>query len=291
MIAETICEQQDTISQQQATIGQQQETINKLREIISQLRETIGGQQETISQQQDTISQQQDIINQQQETISQLQENVIDNDSDDGEEDSEEEEDEISPVVDNEDDAEWIPLKGYEKKYEIWNCYPYPIKKIKSGKIIKESINQTSGYVQISLNGKSQQKHKIIAKQFIPNNDPKNKIFVDHIDHERTNYNVRNLRWVTPRENMLNRSSTRGIKYEYVDKISDEATVIEEYGKHHFENYYYHDNVFYFYNGTDYRKLHINENKGKNKFVNLNDTDKNRVQVVLSKFKEIYNLD
>ena len=287
MIAETICEQQDTISQQQSTISQQQETINKLREIISQLRETVCGQQETISQQQDTISQQQDIINQQQETISQLQENVIDNDIDDGEE----EEDEISPVVDNEDDAEWLPLKGYEKDYVIWNCYPYPIKKIENGKIISESINEKYGYVQISLNGQCQQKHKIIAKQFIHNNDPKNKTFVDHINHDRTNYNVSNLRWVTPRENMLNRSSTRGIKYEYVDKISDEAMKIDEYGKHHFENYYFHDNVFYFYTGENYRKLHINENKGKNKFVNLNDTDKKRVQVIISKFKEIYNLD
>ena len=99
MIAETICEQQDTIKQLQ-------DIINKLRETVSELRETVSEykkQNELLQQEVDTLSNRLEIE----------------------EEDSD---DEISPVVDNEDDAEWLPLKGYEEDYVIWDCYPYPIK-------------------------------------------------------------------------------------------------------------------------------------------------------------------
>ena len=40
---------------------------------------------------------------------------------------------------------------------------------------------------------------RIIAETFIPN--PENKPYVDHIDTNRRNNAVNNLRWVTPREN------------------------------------------------------------------------------------------
>ena len=41
--------------------------------------------------------------------------------------------------------------------------------------------------------------HRLVAKSFIPN--PENKPEVDHIDADRTNCNLRNLRWVTRKEN------------------------------------------------------------------------------------------
>lgn len=43
--------------------------------------------------------------------------------------------------------------------------------------------------------------HSLVAS-FIPN--PKNLPFVDHIDRDKTNNNISNLRWVTPRENNNN---------------------------------------------------------------------------------------
>lgn len=202
----------------------------------------------------------------------------------------EEEDDEISPVADNEDNAEWLPVKGYEKDYKIYNCYPYPIKKISNDKIISESINTKSGYVQIALNGQCKQKHIIVAKQFIKNVDPKNKPIVDHIDRNRANYNASNLRWVSQKENMLNRSSTKGKPHDYVDNIPDEAIVIDRYGEHQLENYYYYDDVFYFYNGIKYRKLHINENKRGYKFIIAFDVDEKKTFIYISVFKKIYDL-
>ena len=54
------------------------------------------------------------------------------------------------------------------------------------------------GYIQIS----GGYLHRIVAQLFIPN--PENKPQVDHIDTDRNNNRVDNLRWVTQSENNLN---------------------------------------------------------------------------------------
>ena len=197
--------------------------------------------------------------------------------------------DEVYPEAKNEDDAEWLPLKRFENDYEIFNMYPYQIRKKSNDKLATESVNKTSGYVQINLNSKSYQKHIIVAKQFIPN--PNHLPIVDHKDHDRTNYHVSNLRWVSTSDNNKNKSSNKGIQYEFVDNIPGDAIVVKDYGKHTFTNYYFIDDVFYFYTGMNYKKLHVNENKNGNKIVKMIDNDGKSISVYYSKFKKLYNLD
>jgi hypothetical protein len=50
---------------------------------------------------------------------------------------------------------------------------------------------------------------------------------------------------------MKNRSSSNNIEYTYVDSLSDEAIVVNDYGKHRFEFYYYDPETdeFLYYNG------------------------------------------
>lgn len=66
--------------------------------------------------------------------------------------------------------------------------------------------NITDGYPKIMLYCKAQPKcyyvHVLVAKIFIPN--PDNKPIVDHIDNDKTNCHVSNLRWVNHSENANN---------------------------------------------------------------------------------------
>ena len=97
-----------------------------------------------------------------------------------------------------------------DPSYEIAkDQYPYIIRKKGKSKPIKASCN-TTGYLQIRLGGKMYCLHKVIAEQYLDN--PNNYNEVDHIDHDKSNNRVENLRWCSKSENQRNKSS-------YNDKI------------------------------------------------------------------------
>ena len=90
-------------------------------------------------------------------------------------------------------------VKGYEQ-YEVdTNGIIYS----KTGKPLKYSINH-GGYCIINFYVNHKRigfaVHTIVAKQFLPNNDP-DKTQVNHKDGNTTNNSVDNLEWVTPLEN------------------------------------------------------------------------------------------
>lgn len=100
------------------------------------------------------------------------------------------------------------PVNGYEE-YEVdTNGVVYK----KNGGILRHSINP-NGYciVNFSINGKPKgfSVHKLVAKQFIPNNDT-NKTQINHIDGNKTNNAVTNLEWVTGSENMMHSVNVLG---------------------------------------------------------------------------------
>ena len=179
--------------------------------------------------------------------------------------------------------AEYVPLLGFERDYEIQNTYPFNVKCKRNEKIIADTFNNSNGYIQVKLNGKTYLKHRLIAEKFIPN--PDNLTDVDHVDHNRTNYHLENLRWVTRSDNSRNRSSFRTNDYEYVDEINDDAMVVSRYGKHELENYYFHNDIFYFYNGINYRKLRVLENKTGVKYVYVTPKNHKSIPILYTKFK------
>lgn len=183
--------------------------------------------------------------------------------------------------------VEFVQLNGFPD-YEILTIYPFTIRRKDTHYVVKEYVD-ADGYIRVWLNRKQYRKHRLIALQFLPN--PDNLPDVDHKNKDRTDYHIENLRWVTRSDNCKNKTSTCGVVYEYVDDIPDESIKVNDYGKHQFENYYYYDNIFYFYNGIQYRKLHINEQKNGLKYVNMLDTNNKRVAVCYSKFKKIYGLN
>ena len=93
-------------------------------------------------------------------------------------------------------------IKGFEN-YSVSNLGN--IKNNKTGRILKPTIN-FHGYYQVSLcqdgNTYTKKIHKLVAEYFIPN--LYNKKCVDHIDNNKLDNNVNNLRWATNHENNMN---------------------------------------------------------------------------------------
>ncbi len=90
----------------------------------------------------------------------------------------------------------------------------------KKHKKFLKSYLSNSGYYRTCLsvdNKKSRvSNHRLVAQHYLPN--PDNKSFVDHIDRDRTNNNINNLRWVTSSENSLNRRVTGKIPFRQIYK-------------------------------------------------------------------------
>ena len=67
---------------------------------------------------------------------------------------------------------------------------------------VKPSLG--SGYLLVNVGGirNTVPVHRLVAEAFLPN--PENKPFVDHIDGNKSNNRIENLRWVTQKENVNN---------------------------------------------------------------------------------------
>ena len=159
---------------------------------------------------------------------------------------------------------EWETLK-VDNDYEINTDYPYQIRRKDNGYIISEWEHQKSNYIQIKLNGQYYYKHVVIALQWIENDDPENKVEVEHRNRIRTDYHVENLCWKTRRMNDLNRTGWGDIKFEYVDELPIDVVPIILYKGWEFEGYFMdQDGEVWFDNGEQYRKIRVTkENKVK----------------------------
>ncbi|KAK8884221.1 hypothetical protein M9Y10_043327 [Tritrichomonas musculus] len=141
--------------------------------------------------------------------------------------------------------------------YEILNEYPFTIRRKDNQYEPSETYNK-DGYKIVTLNGKSYLKHRLIAEQFISNDDPEHKTQVDHINHDRTDYHLSNLRWVTPKQNNMNKISYNGVECEYVDDLPIDVVPIILYNGFEFDGYFIdQDGNVWFDNGEQFRKLHV----------------------------------
>lgn len=111
----------------------------------------------------------------------------------------------------------------------ITQCPDYEISNLgrmrnkKTGRIMKQTTN-FQGYKVVTLNKKTFHVHRLLALAFIHN--PLNKLCIDHINNNKIDNNLENLRWATHSENMQNKSlaknnrlGIKGVRKVYNDKF------------------------------------------------------------------------
>ena len=117
---------------------------------------------------------------------------------------------------------DWRPVSGFETLYEV--SEDGNVLSLRNGKILKPSIDKEGYYTHGLHNGKNNQKrlHRILAEAFLPN--PENHPLIDHIDRNRLNSSLSNLRWVSHKGNRDNSEYTRARK----DSSSGHKNVLKQ---------------------------------------------------------------
>lgn len=109
----------------------------------------------------------------------------------------------------------WKTVIGFN--YEVSN--KGFVRNLKNKYVLKPQI-QKAGYAYVFLcspNGtKCKSIHRLVAEAFIPN--IKNKEYINHIDGNKTNNDVKNLEWVTASENMYHAYNKLGIVPGFLNK-------------------------------------------------------------------------
>ena len=94
-------------------------------------------------------------------------------------------------------------IKGYDGKYKVsnfGNVMSMNYQNTRKPRVLVP-VKHHLGYLLVHLGqGKIKMIHSLVAEAFIPN--PEGKKFVNHIDGNKQNNNVKNLEWVTSKENM-----------------------------------------------------------------------------------------
>lgn len=116
--------------------------------------------------------------------------------------------DQKTKIFEDAHQGEWTDIKGYEglyminKKGEIKSS----VRRGGGNILLKQHINKER-YLTVKLRrkheiAKTKTIHRLLALHYIDN--PNNYPLVDHIDRNRTNNNLDNLRWATHQTNCLN---------------------------------------------------------------------------------------
>mgnify|MGYP003417599997 CR=1 FL=1 len=94
----------------------------------------------------------------------------------------------------------------------------------------------SKGYFKVRIKGKDYKVHRLVAECYIPN--PENKPFIDHINRNKVDNRVENLRWATNSDNQRNttrndRVDARGGTHKYEDEKQFQREKVARWRKTH----------------------------------------------------------
>lgn len=133
-------------------------------------------------------------------------------------------------------DTEFVRIEGIPENYSIGYVINKKgeVKGLKFKKILSTDSFDSNSYPFVTLYSSDVSEpslhcyvHRLVALTFIVNDDPENKIEVDHIDRSTTNFNVNNLRWVTREENLKNSKKSSKFEQCFYQKLDDNGNVLE----------------------------------------------------------------
>ena len=111
---------------------------------------------------------------------------------------------------------QWRSIDGYIN-YQVSNIGR--VRNSNTGKILKPTLNK-SGYYRLILWSNNERNnyyvHRLVANEFLENSENHDNYVVDHIDQDKTNNAVYNLRYVTKSQNNMNIS--KGILRQYASQ-------------------------------------------------------------------------
>ena len=136
------------------------------------------------------------------------------------------------------DYIDFVQLTAHPK-YEISTSYPFIIRNISTGRILKQVIT-AQGYLTVKL-GTTIPVHRVIAEQFITSNIQN--MDVNHINHQRLDNRIENLEVITHSENLKKRKKlyTKQLS-EYIpqdDINKDNLIQLERYKDKDFNKYFF----------------------------------------------------
>ena len=128
----------------------------------------------------------------------------------------------------------------YDNDFLIDSEYPHQIVYKYTKKPLTEYYqNDNDTHIVVQIKGKFVKKHRLIAQQFIENPDPTNLQYVEHIDNNKHNNAISNLRWITHNANMYNRNDFKKQPYEYLNTMPENVIKITKIKDVEYSGYYF----------------------------------------------------
>ncbi|CAL5975634.1 Conserved_hypothetical protein [Hexamita inflata] len=180
---------------------------------------------------------------------------------------------------------DFYPIEGYDN-YEISKN---GIVRNKNTKKIIKQYREKKGYLRLNIFDDKQNKyikqltHRLLAQTFIPN--PNNLPLIDHINRDKQDNRIQNLRWVSNRDNTRNIKQYNKHVFQYFINLPDEENCIEFqcYNGYQFGHYFINTETLDMYYDTDYqfKKISLQIN---NTYI-LFDINNNRRPIYLVKLQ------